>query len=474
MKQPRTNAKNSGGGGDEGPLDASSFPEGPTGRKLVVLRPGSQKSLIKALKDTAGVSAATTADYDDAVVTEKSIGKAGALIFEHLDIAVIDGNPDQVSSLEAAVEDVSNPILSIEDEMYEHVFCGEEGYAASGELLTGAGESYLRGYLAAVKSLTAQLLAGGATDDEAHEIVQTTFADTAAATWGLQAVRAHTSLCTGKGIRVAVLDTGFDLNHPDFAGRAVVTASFVPGQTVQDGHSHGTHCIGTSCGTKVVPAAARRYGIAGQATILAGKVLNNAGSGQGAWIIAGINWAVQQKAVVISMSLGSNVAVGAGFSPAYEQAGLAALNAGSLIVAAAGNEGNNKPVGSPANCPSFMAVAALGQSLNLASFSCTAINPGQLVDIAAPGVGTYSSVPMLTRYGVKSGTSMATPHVAGCAALWAQNTGLRGKALWNKLTATAANVGLPANKVGAGLVQVPSCRVIVFPPQKLPVLPILR
>jgi subtilisin family serine protease len=323
-------------------------------------------------------------------------------------------------------------------------------------------------YLAAVKSLTAELLAGGLSEEEAHEIVQATFGDTAAATWGLQAVKADVSLCSGAGIRVAVLDTGFDLNHPDFAGRSIITASFVPGETVQDGHSHGTHCIGTACGSKVVPGGARSYGVAGQTTILAGKVLSNGGSGQGGWIISGINWAVQQKAVIISMSLGSNVPVGGGFSPAYEQAGLAALNAGSLIVAAAGNNGNGSPVGSPANCPSFMAVGALNQSLQLANFSCTAINAGQTVDIAAPGVATYSSVPMPGRYGSKSGTSMATPHVAGCAALWAQNTGLRGRALWNKLTATTRNISLPPNQVGAGLVQAPSCKSIInWPPGKI-------
>ena len=473
MKSKNTNPNDMANDGeDDGPIDASSFPEGPTGRKLVVLRPGSQKSLSKSLKDTAGLAAASTADLDDAVVHEGNIGKAYALIFEHLNIAVIDGDADQVSSLEAAVEDVSNPILSIEDEQYVHAFSDEEGYAASGGLLTAEGASFLRGYLAAVKSLTAQLLADGATDAEAHEIVQTTFADTTAATWGLQAVKAVSSPYNGVGIRVAVLDTGFDVNHPDFAGRTVLTASFVPNELVQDGHGHGTHCIGTASGTRMnanLPVPARRYGVAGASTILAGKVLSNAGSGQGGWIINGINWAIQQKAVVISMSLGSSVPIGGGFSPAYEQAGQAALAANVLIVAAAGNSGNSQPVGSPANCPSFMSVGALAQSLNLAPFSCTAINPGQSVDIAAPGVGTFSSVPMPTRYGVKSGTSMATPHVAGCAVLWAQSSGLRGKALWNKLTATAANVSLPVNQVGAGLVQAPIFR---WPPVLVP--PILR
>jgi len=137
-------------------------------------------------------------------------------------------------------------------------------------------------------------------------------------------------------MRVAVLDTGMDLTRPDFAGRNIIPASFVPGQTPQDGHSHGTHCIGTACGPLNPPGNTRRYGIAYQSSILVGKVLNNSGSGMQGWILAGINWAIQNRATVISMSLGSPVTLGTPFSPAYEQAAQAALNNGCLIVAAAG------------------------------------------------------------------------------------------------------------------------------------------
>src|SRR6202030_330302 len=99
----------------------------------------------------------------------------------------------------------------------------------------------------------------------------------------------------------------FDLNHADFAGRTVVSQSFVPGQAVQDGHSHGTHCIGTACGPKKPAGNVRRYGIAYGAIILVGKVLNNSGSGTQGGILNGINWAIHNSAVVISMSLGSQV-----------------------------------------------------------------------------------------------------------------------------------------------------------------------
>ena len=139
--------------------------------------------------------------------------------------------------------------------------------------------------------------------------------DESQATWGLQATGVIASDYTGAGIKVAVLDTGMDLEHPDFEGRAITSRSFVSGQAVQDGNGHGTHCIGTACGpADVVP----RYGIASQAEIFAGKVLSNAGSGSDAQILAGINWAVANGCPVISMSLGADVAMA---HPPYDAAG---------------------------------------------------------------------------------------------------------------------------------------------------------
>jgi subtilisin family serine protease len=274
----------------------------------------------------------------------------------------------------------------------------------------------------------------------------------------LQITKTAISRFSGKNIKVAVLDTGLDLGHPDFVGRAIVSRSFVAGQPVQDGHGHGTHCIGTACGSRR-PTQLPRYGIAFNSEIFAGKVLSNQGSGGDAGILAGIQWAVTNKCHVVSMSLGA--VPGQGFSPIFEQVARRALALGTLIIAAAGNESNRpgliSPVDHPANCPSIMAVGALDQQLRIAFFSNGGLNPqGGQVDIAGPGVAVISSFPRPTLRRTLNGTSMATPHVAGIAALLAEaNPGARGRALASLLLQNARRLQLPARDVGSGLVQAP-------------------
>jgi subtilisin family serine protease len=275
-------------------------------------------------------------------------------------------------------------------------------------------------------------------------------AEVLGATWGLNACRVPPSSRNGSGIKVAVLDTGFDLGHPEFAGRSFVTNTFV-GQPVQDLHGHGTHTAGTACGPQAPAGPIQRYGIAFRSQIFIGKVLTNSGSGTQAQVLAGMNWAIANRCAVISMSLGAQIPV----QPSYTAAGSAALAAGCLIVAASGNASNRpsmiSPAGAPANSPTIMSVAAVDSNLRVAPFS----NGGK-VDIAGPGVNVFSSWPRPTLHNTISGTSMATPHVAGCAALWAESSpGLRGAALRARLVSSARHLPFPASDVGAGLVQAP-------------------
>jgi subtilisin family serine protease len=270
---------------------------------------------------------------------------------------------------------------------------------------------------------------------------------------------------TGQGVKVAVLDTGIDLTHPDFAGRfpdGKNTSSFVPGQTtVQDGHGHGTHCAGI-VGGPAQSAGGRRYGVAPAVELLIGKVLNDLGSGYDDQIIDGIAWAADAGARVISMSLGTPRGVGEAYSDAYEVIAENLLNEepGALIVAAAGNESERPSftaaVGNPAACPSILAIAAVDRNRQVATFSCREMDAVGKVALSAPGVSVYSA---WTGGGFRtiSGTSMATPHAAGVAALYLNGSGqadLGPKDLATLLRSRASPLGDPKD-FGNGLVQVP-------------------
>lgn len=284
------------------------------------------------------------------------------------------------------------------------------------------------------------------------------FEDTDQATWGLQAIGAVNSPYTGKGIRIAVLDTGFNSSHPDFTGRHVTAKSFIDGEDPEDVHGHGTHCVGTAMGPRTWTEG-RGYGVAPDAEIFVGKVLAKDGTGSDTSILAGIDWALSQGCQIISMSLGADVRT---VHPPYVAAGRRALQQGALIIAAAGNNaarslGDPGFVGAPANSPYVMAVGAVDKDLRIADFSAQALDvEGGEVNIAGPGVAIHSAWLAPAHYRSLNGTSMATPHVAGVAALVAEATGARGQDLWDRLIADAKDLGLPKEDVGAGLVVAPA------------------
>lgn len=448
---------------------------GYTGRYLVLMRQDAMDVGLRTLSDQAGLNVTRSADFGAGAVGADALTSGGAIVFDDLAVAVVDAPPDQFQALSVSASE-DNGILAIEPERVVYAIFDRAVEAAppmSGAPAFGNAFppgptnvpsptmplDYLRGYRDAVNHVVDQVL-GTSSGASMAESGISPFRVEDNLTWGLQATRVSESRYTGKGVRVAVLDTGFDLGHPDFMGRTIVSQSFVPGETVQDGHGHGTHCIGTACGPKQ-GGQLPRYGVAYESEIYVGKVLSNRGSGTDSGILAGIQWAIANKCAVISMSLGAPTQVGQAFSQVFEVVARRALAAGTLIVAAAGNDsrrpGQIKPVSHPANCPSIMAVAAVDVALRVAWFSCGGLSlQGGQVDIAGPGVDVRSSWPRPQLYNTINGTSMATPHVAGIAALLAeQNPDVRGGTLGWLLLQSARRLELSSQDVGAGLVQAP-------------------
>jgi subtilisin family serine protease len=397
-----------------------------TGRYLVTYKRGVDSS--KAL-EALGLRTALSRDFAQQAFSLDEVGDADAVHFTEIGVSLISGAAFHDRALSAAALDVDSPIESIDPEYFTFA--------------DNLSPDYLRGFAQAVNVIATESNAGRGRELRHPRDVDVLVAEE---TWGLSACSVPTSTRSGAGIKVAILDTGMDLLHPDFAGRAFTTATFV-GEDVQDLNGHGTHVTGTACGPKAPASTTPRYGIAYQAPIFVGKVLTNSGRGTMAAALGGINWAISQGCAVINMSLGSQRPV----QPAYTAAGQAALDAGCLIIAAAGNAGQAHPTGAPANSPTIVAVASVDASLAPSAFSCSG-----KIEIAGPGRDIFSSVPLPTRYGLKSGTSMAAPHVTGCAALLAQtHPHLRGTALRNQLLANAYALQQPADRVGAGLVQAP-------------------
>jgi subtilisin family serine protease len=302
--------------------------------------------------------------------------------------------------------------------------------------------------------------------------------------WGISAVGADTTSLDGTGVTVAVLDTGIDASHEAFAGIELEQKDFT-GEGNGDTHGHGTHCAGTIFGRDT---AGVRIGVArGVKKVLIAKVIGKEGAAS-SHIAQAVLWAVSNGANIISMSIGIDFP---GYVTKLVKKGLPTERATSIalegyraniqlfstlvghiqqetffqpviIIAAAGNESerNGDPpyviaVSPPAVAAGFISVAALGQSqqgYTVAPFS------NVKAALSGPGVGILSATPG-GGLAMKSGTSMATPHVAGVAALWAQYIRDGGRLSFEELKArlisSAMRGGLDPDDVGAGLVQAP-------------------
>lgn len=281
--------------------------------------------------------------------------------------------------------------------------------------------------------------------------------DELAASWGVDHIDAEQTWSaetgagvTGAGIDVAVIDTGIDKEHPDLAGAVVGGISFlnngVTSENFFDDNGHGTHVAG------IIGARDNLTGVVGVApnvNLYIAKVLDSSGSGYYSDIIAGVDWAINKGVDVINMSLG-----GTYDSPALKaMVDHAYYDAKIVVVAAAGNSGGNvrkDTVNYPAKYESVIAVAATDSSDVRADFSST----GPAVEISAPGVGIKSTIPG-GGYATWSGTSMASPHVAGAVALLkAAHPADAASALRTRLAEMADDLGTAERDVlyGYGLV----------------------
>lgn len=254
----------------------------------------------------------------------------------------------------------------------------------------------------------------------------------------------------GESVKVAVLDTGVDPDHPDLEAAIVASKDFT-GDGVEDVNGHGTHCAGI-IGARLNDTGF--VGVAPKAELIIGKVLGNDGSGAFHWIADGVLWAVEQGAQIINMSLG-----GPASSHRLYQAIHVALAKGVMVICAAGNEGSlfQNNIGYPGRYGGVITVASHDENGNRSGFS----SRGGEIDVMAPGSNIWSTFKE-GGYAELSGTSMAAPFVSGLAALIVskhQSTEENGtplentEDLKNHLLWMAAHPGYHDNEAGYGALQ---------------------
>ena len=269
----------------------------------------------------------------------------------------------------------------------------------------------------------------------------------------------------GTGVRIAVVDTGIDDSHPDLAGRVVAAEEFAGTGSTTDVFGHGTHVASIAAGDGA--ASDGQYaGVAAGAELVNAKVLDDSGSGQESWVIAGMEWAAtDQDADVINMSINGGVTDGTDL--VSQSLNTLSEQENALFVTSAGNFGGSpESVETPATADHALGVAAVDKSDAYADFSGQGPRFGDFAvkpEIAAPGVaitaaraeGSEIGPPVGEDYMELTGTSMAAPHVTGAAALLLQaNPDWSFAQLKNALVTSAADVGATAFQQGGGRVDV--------------------
>lgn len=239
--------------------------------------------------------------------------------------------------------------------------------------------------------------------------------------WGIDKVKANYSIYRGSNVNIAVLDTGIDLEHPDFDKYRTIVAHNTAGEDPQDYDGHGTHCMGIACGFEGEKQI--RYGVAYNSNIFSCKVVDDNGIISQDSVQRGIRWALKNNCKVISISLEFTNRK-AHYNRAFEKTIYKALERDCLVVVAAGNNSDRdrriNSLGAPANSPSALAVGAIDRNDGIYVKSNQA-GTKQHMSFTAPGVDIYSSWSTTGQpaqpYRIMSGTSMAAPYVAGLIAL---------------------------------------------------------
>lgn len=278
----------------------------------------------------------------------------------------------------------------------------------------------------------------------------------------------------GEGIKVAVVDTGIDAEHPDLEGRILLAKDFTGASPeAKDGNGHGTHVASTIAGSGAA-SGGKYIGVAPDAQLLVAKVLRDDGSGMTSQVMAGVDWAVQQGAHVINLSLGADGSCDG--TDAMSAICDAAVAAGVVVCVAAGNAGPGAAtVGSPGCARQVITVGATNDADKVTSFSSRGPTKDGRVkpDVCFPGYGIVAARAKGTRMGTPvdafytsaNGTSMATPHASGAAALLLQaHPGLTPAQVKERLMATAVDLGVDANTQGKGRGDILAAHQFTAPP----------
>jgi subtilisin family serine protease len=412
--------------------------------KYIVVLENQQKNSLRKVENELEVTITSSEFLSSENRSYNIIDNDNGVLYKNLGILVVE-NMDE-AQLKSAVKDESNPIVYFEK---EREFFSTDELTIINELKKQSAE------------LTGKI-------EELEKYINNKPLPPKALVemeWGLKAIGLEKTLYTGKGVDICILDTGIELSHPDFLSREIEGKSFISGEDWnRDPNGHGTHCAGVATGN-IRTDTGKRYGIAKDANLKIAKVLSDAGKGTTSSVIDAIDWAITKKFRILSLSLASPVLLNDTPSVLFETVGTRALENNCLIIAAAGNDSSRpslpKPVSSPANAMSIMAVGAIDGQMRVAKFSNGGLNPstGGNVNICAPGVDIFSSYPKNSKnknnYYAMSGTSMATPHVSGLVALYMEQFPEKSaKEIWELVETKAKPIeGLKYRDIGSGLIQ---------------------